>query len=161
MEPLNIMHEYVLPKQFRFFGILALIFAIIFFTQHINLFGFLVSSASVFLGALMLTARYGLSLDTSQKQYKEFVSLLWFQSGNWKDYTGIEKIFINKIVESERMVSRSGAKFDFKSQSCQAYIKFDDGQKIELDSDKSKERLLARLKEYNEQLQTIIQDNAL
>ncbi len=160
MQLIRIKHNYVLPKQFRFFGVVSFLVGAIFFTQHIDAIGLLVLVIATLLGTLMLTSRYGLILDPSQKCYKEYTQLLWIENGTWTPYTNIEKVFINEIHESERMVTRSGAKFDFKARSFRAYLKFDGGEKIELDNDKSKERLLARVAKYNELLSTIIQDNA-
>ena len=161
MQPIKILHDYCLPRHFQLFGVIALIFGAIFFSQHMNATGLAVSAISVALGLLTLTARYGLEIDPSAMQYKEFVRLLWLRYGEWKRYDGVEKIFINRLKVSERMVTRTGAKYDIRSMVYQAYITFSDGSKIELDSDRNKDKLLLRLQGYNQQLQTTIQDNSL
>lgn len=161
MSSIKILHDYCLPRHFRLFGVIALVFGAIFFSQHMNAAGLAVSVVSVALGLLILTARYGLEIDLSEMQYKEFVRLLWWQNGIWKPFDGVKKIFINRLKISERMVTRSGAKYDIKSMEYQAYITFSDGSKIELDSDRNKDKLLLRLQGYNARLQTDMQDNSL
>jgi len=161
MSSIDISHDYCLPKQFRFFGVAVVVFAIVFVAGHLSLPGKTISLVSVIAGLLMLTARYGLLLNAKERRYKEYVHLLSYKKGQWLSYAGIEKIFVNKLKISEIVVSRTGARFDAKSQIFQAYLKLDDGTKVELDSDSNRERLVARLNRYNRVLQTTIQDNTV
>ncbi len=161
MPIIDISHDYCLPKQFRWLAVAILVFSLIFITQHLTLTRAIISLVSTIAGLLMLTARYGLLLDVKERRYKEYARLLFYKKGQWLGYANIEKVFVNKLKVSETMVTRTGARFDTKSQVYQAYLKFDDGTKVELDSDSNKEHLLFRLGQYNERLQTIIQENAL
>jgi hypothetical protein len=158
---IHVKHEHLLPRHFRLFGVIAIVFAFVYFSQHMDLTGVGVALVTTAVGLICLFGRYGLLVDPQGKQYMEFVLLLWIKKGDWKPYQGIEKIFINSARVSERMVTRSGAKYDFKSKLYQAYLKFDDAVKIELDSDTSKEKLLSRLNIYNKELNTWIQDNTV
>lgn len=161
MTRIDISHDYCLTKQFRFLGIAVGLFSVFFLTQHPTLSGAIISLVSSIAGLLMLTARYGLALDVEQHRYQEYVRLLFYKNGPWLSYTGIEKIFVNKLKVSQTMVTRTGARFDTQSQDYQAYLKFDNGTKVELDGDSNKEKLFLRLRKYNEMLQAVIQDNAV
>lgn len=157
---IKVKHDFCLPFGFRVAGVVVILFGILFpvsgKSMTVNLLVFFTMSL---LGVIMTTARYGLEIDSKKKEFKEYVRLLWLKKGVREKYNGIEKIFINSIRVSERMTTRTGAKYDIKSMRYQAYLKFDDGKKIELDGNGDKDKLMKRLYAYNSILKTDIQDN--
>ncbi|WP_160143966.1 hypothetical protein [Chryseolinea soli] len=74
-------------------------------------------------------------------------------------FSGLEKIFINRVndVQTFRQLTRS---IDIHHKYYKAFLKTVEGEKICLDEDADKDKLIARLKAYNIVLETVIFDNS-
>lgn len=113
----------------------------------------------LFIGAVMVTGYEGTEISPSSNTYREYKSFLFIKNGEVKRYDGIEKIFINSGKVSQKMnppfTSRAAT---YTSTEYNAWLKFTDGNKIFLKSDRDKVRLMNKLRAPASSLNTTIAD---
>ncbi len=160
MEIIDVKHSHFAPFHFRIFGGILIVFGLLLPVQIGNFLALLIfSGGSIVVGLLLITTRYGIQINPASCSYKEYVNVLGMARGNWHAYGTIEKIFINARKTSQRMTSRGNYRTDIINTEYIAYLKFEDGIKVQLDEDASKPKLLARIERYNQLLNTIVADN--
>lgn len=111
----------------------------------------------IFIGAVIVTGYEGTEISTSAKTYREYNSFLFIKKGEIKRYAGIERIFINAGKVSQRMNPplTAGTK-TYTSIEYNAWLKFTDGTKVFLKSDRNKTRLINKLKASASLLNTTV-----
>ncbi len=154
MKEIDVKQEAYFPFTFKFFAVILLVFGILTWTQHEWHFIIkcLTMVVSFGLGSAILTARYGLWVDPQKKIFKEYLQVLFWKTGEIKSYQGIEKIFINEVVERATMQTRTGSMHDVKNTVYKAFLKLNDDRKIQLDRDKKRGQLEHRVQHYREYL---------
>jgi len=113
----------------------------------------------ILLGAAIISADHGLEFNPDQKKYRQYHSVLLIPFGGWKAYDIIDKIFINSVTVSQIMYSRSNRASTFKHTEYQGFLKFVNGEKIVLRSEKNKKRLLPHIKKMAIELNVNLKDN--
>ena len=160
METIDIKHAHLLPFHFRVFGGAIILLGLLLPVQIQNFVALVAASAGcVLVGVLFITTRYGIQIDPAEKRYREYIKILGFNSGSWKLYDSIEKVFINPMKSSQTMTTRGNYRTEIVKDEYMAFLKFGNGTRVELDEDSNKEKLLARLTRYNQVLHTNISDN--
>ncbi|MCX2742773.1 hypothetical protein OO013_02785 [Mangrovivirga sp. M17] len=107
------------------------------------------------LSALVLTTKYGFSLDLENNIYHDYILLFGFKIGKKQVYEEIDCIFykINSSLEKRSDFSTANSsitrKIDFD-----AYIRFSDNRKVHLGSFKNEGSLIKKIKPYAESLNT-------
>ncbi len=154
MAVLDIKQESYFPFTFKLFGLIAISFGFLIWTQREMLFILkaLIMFGSVLVGLLMATARHGLWIKPKSRTYCEYVWLLGWKVGKVVTYAGIEKIFINEVTDEANVQARSGLSYTVRDMKLKAFLKFDDGKKIHMDTDKNKDKIEARVRRYRETL---------
>jgi len=113
-------------------------------------------------GILILTSYEGTEIDPSSKTYREYNSFLFIKKGKAKTYQGIEKIFINSARVSQTVYTAYSSKSSsFSSTEYNAYLKFNEGEKVFLLSGKDKTKLLKKLRDISRSLNTSVVDNTV
>ncbi|QCK14449.1 hypothetical protein DCC35_06695 [Mangrovivirga cuniculi] len=126
------------------FGILALLKA--------NL---VLSLILLLLSAVVLTTKYGFSIDLKNNIYHDYTLVFGFKIGQKHAFEEIDCIFykINSTLETRSDYSTANSstkrKIDFD-----AYIRFSDNKKVHLGSYKDEESLIKNIKPYAESLNT-------
>lgn len=111
-------------------------------------------------GAAIVTAYQGTEIHPDSHQYREYVSFLFLKKGRPKRYESIERIFISSAKVSQRIHTAHTTKSaTFTKVEYNAYLKFGDGVKIFLCSDRNKARLLQRLSEVGRDIKIPVVDN--
>lgn len=111
---------------------------------------------------LVFTTRWVLEVNVQHKTWKHALRILGFHLGISKPFNAIERVFINKLrMKQNAMPVVPGLPSLLPSYSeClyKAFLKFDDGEKLELLTDTDKAKLVRTLNRYNDVLQTQIWD---
>ena len=106
---------------------------------------------------MVVTARRFLVFNMEKGTCFRYVWVLGLKLGGTRRFDYIEKLYINKVTYSH---GGSAINYHAKVASIhyRCFLKFDDGEKIPLDSDVDLDRLVNRLKQYNLMLKTTIYD---
>lgn len=154
-EDIDIRFDYLVPWHFRLVGVALVIVAIA---------GFMVNPLLAILfiavGVFLVTSYSGTVLNRSNNTYKEYNTYFFIKSADEQTHSGIEKIFINpgklsqKIYTAHTLNSQT-----FENVIYNAYIKFNNGEKIQLLQSKDKAKLMKELDAIAEFMNTSIQDN--
>ena len=111
------------------------------------------------LGGAIISATQGFQFNPTEKKYRQYLSVLFIPFGQWKTYDAIEKIFINPVAVSQKMYSRSNRPATFSHTEFQGFLKFSNGEKIVLWSEKGKSELLPYLEKMATDLNVNLEDN--
>lgn len=150
-------------KSGRLFPFQFLVLGFIIFISGIAVVGpyTIIGIILIIAGATILTAHEGTEIMPDSSSYREYNSFLFIKTGKGKKYQGIEKIFINPVRVSTKMYTAHTSKSStFYNIEYNAYLKFSDGEKVFLFSDKNKTRIQNRLKLVAESLNVPLQDNS-
>jgi len=90
---------------------------------------------------LVLTTHYGLSVNTAEKTYRDYFSVLGVRKGPTKPFEKIDYLFVkkNKLTQGGSLVSLS---YLFKRDQYDGFIKFDGADKIHLATRDTKSELM-------------------
>ncbi|MEM8893314.1 MAG: hypothetical protein AAGC88_01980 [Bacteroidota bacterium] len=134
------------PWTFKFLGGLLVIGALVAFTKPIILgLGLLI------LALIFLTTYHRLSIDQTNKQYKEYIWVLGMKKGEWKPFEKIDYLFINKKSASQKMNMESLSN-TIRKPVYDAYLRFSEDHKLFVGSSESKSSIINKLKPIADQL---------
>lgn len=154
---IDIRYGYLVPWYFRLIGVILVIVAIAGFMVNP-----LLAILFVMVGVLLATSFSGTDIDIEKNRYKEYNTYFFIKSGDENYYSGIEKIFINSAKSSQKIYTAHTLNSKtFDDIIYNAYVKFDEGKKIQILQSKNKEDLLDQLNTVAKFLNTNIQDNTL
>ena len=90
---------------------------------------------------LVLTTHNGLSVNTAEKTYRVYFSVLGLRNGPTKHFEKIDYLFVkkNKLTQGGALVSLS---YSFKRDNYDGFIKFDEANKIHLATRDTKRELM-------------------
>jgi len=166
---LKIRTGFWVPFAFRFAAILFVpLIVLSFFRPYASLASHGVSLVLLFLAVIAITTQEFVLFDMSAKTYFEYRWMLGFKKGEVTHFHGIEKMFINRIIMvKENYKYAPGALSPIMSPNTEArstiykcFLKFDNGEKMVIDSGEDKDKLIARLRIYNRILKTTILDTS-
>ena len=101
---------------------------------------------------------YRIEIDSDNNTFRTPLCLFNLCFGKKKRYQGIEKIFLNQVTISQGYTSqRSFVRATTSKKIYQAFLKFDSGEKIFIDSDTVHDKLLDRANEFAKSIGTIVQ----
>ena len=108
----------------------------------------------------VLSGYVGTEIDKGEKEYREYNAFFFIKNGKKIKYTGIEKIFINTSKMKQRLyTAHTNHSSIFTNTEFNGFVKFDDGTKIQLLSNRKKEKLVSELKKISEFLNVQVEDN--
>lgn len=143
------------PIQFQFFGVLLIIITIVLFVTYP-----LWSILTLLLSLLIFTSTSGIEFNPTNKTYRPYHSFLFIKTGKALPYDEIEKIYINGSHVTQRIYTAHTAQSaTFKNKEFDAYVKFTNGKKEYLLTDKKKELLIEKLRALSASLNIEITDN--
>lgn len=96
-------------------------------------------------------------IDLQNGVIKDGYKILVFISGETTRFSGLEKIFINKIKMTETF-RHLATTTDIHHVRYKAFLKTDEGDKICIGIDTDKDRLADKLREFNKVLKTVVFD---
>jgi hypothetical protein len=147
-----------LPWQAKLIGVLMALGGLSLFTSSLWWLAIL-----LVLGGLgMVTMYSGTEIDPAKKTYREYNSFLLLKTGSSSPYQFVEKIFINSEKTSQKMYTAHTLNSStFHNVHYNAFIKFDNGEKIFLTTRKEKPKLMAMLTPIAQTLDTVVVDNTV
>jgi len=121
-----------------------------------NLIGFILMIALSSLLIMLWTTFYMLEIDIKNQTYLEFTAVLGYKFGTIHSFDGIEKIFIDAEVYSQKIYGYGPNAHEMKSYEFKAYLRFSNGEKLFLVSDEDEKELIERLQSTVRKLKTQI-----
>ena len=160
---IKINQGYWFPLIGRIAAFVFLVFIVLSFAVLAGSFGiYLIRIIPLVFCIIAVTSRNFLVFTMQDNTYWEYRWVLGFKFGKKEKFDSIEKLFINKInlvadvyKYSPVVVPNSS---EVRSSLYKCFIKFGNGEKMLLDSDEDKDKLINRLKEYNKILKTTLYD---
>lgn len=150
-----ISQGYVCPWHFRLFGLLLIFGGVAAFSVHIVLFIIM-----ELIGAALVGLKSGISIEVQEGKYQIFNSLFGLRFGSRFKLKRIEKIYLNQNqVKSKMYSAHTATGYTSEDTSYDGYLKFIDGEKIYLKSDKQKKDIDTELKSLAQHLNTEYYDN--
>ena len=153
---LHIKQEAIAPFGFKLFGSLMVFMGITVIYGQVQLMSsqafvkpilFLLVGAIIIGGGLILiTARFGFELDPKEKKYRIYTWLLGWRIGRYQQYLKIKHVYIKEVK------LRIGGSSAIDGTLFKAFIKFDDGEPLHLDTDKEEKQLKSRVEGYKKTL---------
>lgn len=150
---INLRSGTLFPYQFQYFAILLSIFSLL-----LIIYNPIYTPLPLIPALLIFTGFYGLEIIPDKKEYRIFNSFLFIKKGQWKKYTSIEKIYITSSFETQKVYTRVTEGPTIRKKYYNAYIKFEDGNKVFLQSNKSKKPLIKKLQKFSARLEIEITD---
>jgi hypothetical protein len=142
------------PFQFQYFAILLSIISLLLLISYPFF-----SPLPLILALTIFTGSYGLEFLTEEKRYRTFNSILFIKKGQWKPYSGIEKIYLTTSSRSQKIYTRVTEGPTIRKKYYNAFMKFTDGNKEFLQSKKTKSTLIHNLEKLSEKLELEITDH--
>lgn len=152
---IDIISGRLFPFHFMVLGVIFFIAGGALFSSHP-----VISIILMVIAAIILSSYSGTQIIPSSKTYREYNSFLFIKNGQSKKYDGIEKIFINSGKVSQKVYTAHTLNSStFKHVEYNAYLKFTNGTKIFLASDKNKIRLVNKVNAIARKLNTLVTDS--
>lgn len=151
---IDIRYGSLFPWPFQFIaGIVLIIAASLIIERTIVAFAF------VILCGLVLTASEGTEIDLKEQTFREYKSFFFIKTGTKEQYSGIEKIFINAFKSRQQMYTAHTTKSSiYENIEYNAFLKFDDGTKVQLLQRRKKADLMKRVKKIASELDVLVDD---
>ena len=150
-------------KYGRLFPWPFLLIAIIIFIVAVSLIieKPIVAGVLVAVSGFILTGYEGTVIDKTSRTYLEYKSFFFFKTGSKKKYSDVEKIFVNISKSTQRLyTAHTSHSSTFSNVVFNAFLKFNDGEKIKLKSKRSKAQLIKYLEPISRFLNVPIEDNS-
>jgi hypothetical protein len=153
---IDIKFKPLFPWHFLFLAGVIFIAALAFISQEALTSLFLIAGC-----LFVFTSFNGIEIDTVNKYYREYTAFFYFlRSGKKVKYLHIEKLYINRAKVTQRMYSaRTTQSSTFSNTEYNAYIKFDNEEKIQLLNKRNKETLVRELQKVSDFLKVPVTDN--
>jgi hypothetical protein len=141
MQKFRYFTGYYFPAYMIFLGVVMLFVGAVLFSLDM----IFAPLCLILLSAMFFTGHYGLEIDTKNKRYREYISILGFKNGKEKTYQALCGILIKSSLMSQTMYSLSNHSSSFRITEFDSYLEFDDGSRIHLISRRSKKKLLRKI----------------
>jgi len=147
----------LVPWHFRFVGLLVLVVGIALLLSKL-----LLAFILIVIGLFFVSAYEGTEIDEAKKVYREYTSFFFLmKTGKTEGYESIERLFITRGKESQQMyTAHTTHSSTFENVVYNGYVKFSNGEKIHLLSEKNKDKLIKKLIPLKEALSIDIVDHA-
>jgi hypothetical protein len=161
MNKVEIIRKDLSPLQLKVAGVLivlAISYKVLTWTFYdVSPIVYILGILAVF---LIWTAKDIIIIDMENKLIREGFKILGLKYLDKTKYSGLEKIYINRVGTSEtfRHLTRS---IDIQHENYKAFLKTQDGNKYWIGVNSDKDKLINRLKSHNKILMTNIYDNSI
>lgn len=111
-------------------------------------------------GVFIISGYEGTEIDIAAKSYKEYKSFFLVKTGNSVKYSAIEKIFVNTSKTRQQLYTVHTNKSSiYENIEFNGFLKFDNGEKIQLLTRRKKKELIKALEKISALLQVPLEDN--
>lgn len=117
------------------------------------LFSLLISQSLLFLLAgpillivtlVVLFQQYFVAIDTERHMYYDGTIIFGIKSGSWAPYSALDVLYVKKHAYRQTMNSR-GTSSTVRTTQYDGYLRFTDGEKIQLVNERSREAAVTRM----------------
>jgi hypothetical protein len=120
----------------------------------------LLSVVFLLVSALIFTSYEGVRFDRARGTYCEYTSYLYIKTGQTHPYQAVEKVFVNAGQVSQKMyTAHTNDSSTFRNTEYRGWVKFDNGSKLFIDSNKQKGVITSKLGLLADYLQTELVDH--
>ena len=148
-------HGAIAALHIRFFGILLVIIGLVIFYKIMAL-----SIILILIGLVIAFSNSGVIINLENNTFQEYNSFFFFKTGENERFDKIDLLYINKNNKSQQMNSpRMTQTHVMKYVQYDAYIKFDNGDKLHLLTEKDKAKLFSKLEPVVKHVGIPITDN--
>lgn len=112
----------------------------------------------IVIGLLIVTAYRGIEFDRQALKYREYNSFVFIRFGKWEPYQEVKQIFIKTNIVSQTVYLKISQGTDISNEVYDAYLEFENGEKIYLAGKKNKEKILNKIEELSKFLGVQIND---
>ena len=152
---INFKSGRLFPYQFHYFAVLLSIFSVLLLITYPFF-----SPLPLIPALIIFTGSFGLEIMPDKKEYRNYNSILFVRKGRWKNYTYIEKIYITKSFRTQKIYTRVTGGPIIRKEYFNAYMKFEDGDKIFLQSSNHKKLLIRSLQKLSKRIGLKITDHS-
>jgi hypothetical protein len=154
-DKVDIKYGSLFPWPFRFLALLILLVGLSLIIERTIL-----SIGLMLVGGFILSGYEGTEINKAEKSYFDYKSFFFVKSGERKKYAGIEKIFINASkIKQKLYTARTNHSSTFAHVAFNGYLKFSNGEKIQLLQKRNKADLLSALQKVATFLDVPLEDN--
>jgi hypothetical protein len=143
------------PWPFRFIALIIILVGLLFILEKTFL-----SIGLMLIGGFILSGAEGTEINRTEKNYRDYKSFLFMKSGEKKNYSGIEKIFVSTSKTKQHLyTAHTSHSSTYEHLEFNGFLKFHDGEKIQLLRKRKKSDLIKGLEEVAAFLNVSIEDN--
>ncbi|HEX6227380.1 MAG TPA: hypothetical protein VFZ52_23345 [Chryseolinea sp.] len=143
------------PWPFRFVAALVIVAGLALVVERSFL-----SVALILIGGFILSGYEGTEINKAEKSYVDYKSFFFLKSGKRENYISVEKIFVSTSkVKRQLYTAHTNHSSIFENVEYNGYLKFSNGEKIQLLRKRKKTELLKELERVSLFLNVPIEDN--
>lgn len=160
MNIIHIKQEPFFPLTFRLFGFGLLVGGLLFIiplTPEYEITDVVIGVALLLGGLILISARYGLLINVSERTYQVYSWWLGYKAGETENFGSIEKFYINRIKETNAISTFSGSVSEVSNFTYKAYMLLDTGEKVHVDTHRSEEKLTEKVRSYEEKAAPVLE----
>jgi hypothetical protein len=143
------------PWPFRFIAVVVLLAGLSLILEKTFL-----SIGFMLIGGFILSGAEGTVINRSERTYVDYKSFFFIKSGEKKKYSGIEKIFVSTSKTKQHFyTAHTNHSSTYEHLEFNGFLKFHDGEKIQLLRKRKKSDLIKGLEKVAAFLNVPIEDN--
>ena len=143
------------PWPFRFVAALMIVAGLVLIVEKSFL-----SVALMSIGGFILSGYEGTEINKAKKSYVDYKSFFFLRSGTRENYIDVEKIFVSTSkIKQQFYTAHTNHSSTFENVEYNGFLKFSNGEKIQLLRKRKKPELMKELKRVSLFLNVPIEDN--
>lgn len=143
------------PWPFRFIAVIFLLVGLSLILEKTFL-----AIGLMLVGGFILSGAEGTEINRAEKSYVDYKSFFFVKSGDKKKYSGIEKIFVSTSKTKQHLyTAHTNHSSTYEHLEFNGFLKFHDGEKIQLLRKRKKSDLIKELDKISAFLNVPIEDN--
>jgi hypothetical protein len=115
----------------------------------------------------LFTSRHQIEIDPESKTIHPHIWVMGYKIGGKKTFSGIEKIFVNKVKQSQKLYTPFNYSTKYfgmiyiEENLYKSFLKFDTGEKMVLIENQDRDQLFEQLSRYEAILNVRVYDNTV
>jgi hypothetical protein len=145
------------PWPFRLIAVIVLLVGLSLILEKTFL-----SIGLILVAGFILSGSEGTEINRTEKSYLEYKSFFFMKSGSRKNYGDIEKIFVSTSkMRQEFYTVHTNRSSIFETLEFNGFLKFNNGEKVQLLRKRKKSDLIKELKKVATFLNVRVEDNTV
>jgi hypothetical protein len=145
------------PWPFRLIAVIVLLVGLSLILEKTFL-----SIGMMLIGGFILSGSEGTEINRTEKSYLDYKSFFFMKSGDKKKYSDIEKIFVSTSKTKQQLHTvHTNHSSIFENVEFNGFLKFSNGEKVQLLRKRKRSDLLKELKKVATFLNVTIEDNTV